>query len=151
MDGLVHNLDSRTLWIEYGIDDDIIVRHFIVMLICYPSLILHSQPFTSDFPRGNIYEMISPDLLHQLIKGTFKDHLVTWICQYLVIQHGERHAGAILDDIDRRYVLCTALITHNEIIADLFSALLQCHHFQVFADFPMVGALSSGPGMTPRL
>lgn len=49
--------------------------------------------------------MISPDLLHQLIKGTFKDHLVRWVCEYLVAQHGERRANAILDDIDRRYVV----------------------------------------------
>jgi hypothetical protein len=76
-------LDSKTLWTEYGIDDDII-------------------PFTSDFPRADIYEMISPDLLHQLIKGTFKDHLVGWVCEYLVTQHGQRKADAILDDIDRR-------------------------------------------------
>jgi hypothetical protein len=61
------------------------------------------KPFTSDFPRANIYEMISPDLLHQLIKGTFKDHLVRWICEYLVQEHGERRASVILDDIDRRY------------------------------------------------
>ncbi|KAI9452719.1 hypothetical protein BJY52DRAFT_1205620 [Lactarius psammicola] len=49
------------------------------------------KPFTLDFPHADIYEMISPDLLHQVIKGTFKDHLVTWIC-------------AILNDIDRRIV-----------------------------------------------
>ena len=146
----MHNLDSRTLWIEFGIDDDIIVCHLIVIPICYPSLILDSQPFTSDFPRGNIYQMISPDLLHQLIKGTFKDHLVTWICEYLVIQHGERRAGAILDDIDRRYVHCTALTTHSKAIANLFVELLRCHLFQVSADFPMVGVSSSGQGMTPR-
>ena len=113
MDGLVQNLDSRTLWIEFGIDNDIIVHHLISIPICYPSLIFHSQPFTSDFPHSNIYQMISPDLLHQLIKGTFKDHLVTWICQYLVIQHGERCASAILDDIDQWYVPRTASTTHT--------------------------------------
>jgi hypothetical protein len=60
------------------------------------------QPFTSDYPRGDIYEMISPDLLHQLIKGTFKDHLVTWVCEYIILKNGERKGNIILDDIDRR-------------------------------------------------
>lgn len=37
----------------------------------------------------------------QLIKGTFKDHLVLWIEKYLVLEHGEAQANDILD-IDRR-------------------------------------------------
>jgi len=68
-------------------------------------LLIHLQPFTSDFTRANIYEMISPDLLHQIIKGTFKDHLVRWVCEYLVEEYGERDANDILDEIDRRYVI----------------------------------------------
>ena len=147
----MHTLDSRTLWIEFGIDDDIIVRYLVTIPNWHSSLMVLSQPFTSDFPRGNIYQMISPDLLHQVIKGMFKDHLVMWICEYLVIQHGEHRAGVILDDIDRRYVLHTTLTTHIEIIADLLVELLRCHLFRVSADFPMVGASSSGQGMTPRL
>ena len=55
-----------------------------------------------DFPRADINEILTPDLLHQLIKGTFKDHLVTWVGQYLALEHGEAAAGLILDDIDRR-------------------------------------------------
>lgn len=43
---------------------------------------------------------MSPDILHQLIKGTFKDHLVEWVGEYLVPEHGEAHANQILDDID---------------------------------------------------
>ncbi|KAF8802592.1 hypothetical protein BYT27DRAFT_7226303 [Phlegmacium glaucopus] len=80
-DDLLETLDSKTLWDEYGIDDDIL-------------------PFTHDFPRADIYEILTPDLLHQVIKGMFKDHLVTWVGEYLVIEHGEARANEILDDID---------------------------------------------------
>ena len=62
------------------------------------------MPFTNDFPRADIYELIAPDLLHQIIKGTFKDHLVEWVEKYLRHVHGDARAKEILDDIDRRYV-----------------------------------------------
>ena len=60
---------------------------------------LYLQPFTFEFPRADIHELLSPDLLHQLIKGTFKDRLVTWINKYLIQEHGHG-----FDDIDHQYV-----------------------------------------------
>ena len=58
------------------------------------------KPFTEDFPRADIHELVGPDILHQLIKGTFKDHLVTWINEYLFEEYGTARANQILDDIN---------------------------------------------------
>lgn len=63
------------------------------------------QPFTNDFPRADIHELLSPDILHQVIKGSFKDHLVTWVEDYLYKTHSSQKAKEILSDIDRRYVI----------------------------------------------
>ncbi|KAI0309566.1 hypothetical protein OF83DRAFT_1071876 [Amylostereum chailletii] len=73
----------KTAWEEYGIVGEV-------------------TPFTADFPRADINELLSPDLLHQIIKGTFKDHLVDWVTQYLIQEHGQLRALQILSDIDRR-------------------------------------------------
>jgi hypothetical protein len=70
--------------------------------LCYSPLAV--QPFTDEFPHADIYKLIGPDLLHQVIKGTFKDHLVTWVEEYLVLVHGLTCAKVMLDDIDRWYV-----------------------------------------------
>ncbi|KAJ7255147.1 hypothetical protein C8J57DRAFT_1437087 [Mycena rebaudengoi] len=78
-------MDHGTMWDQYGVVPDIL-------------------PFTWDFPRADIYELLSPDLLHQVIKGTFKDHLVAWVGNYLEAEHGKAKAKKIMADIDRRIV-----------------------------------------------
>ncbi|KAK0460266.1 uncharacterized protein EV420DRAFT_1620047 [Desarmillaria tabescens] len=55
--------DGDILWDNYGINEDIL-------------------PFTFNFPHADIHEMISSDLLHQIIKGSFKDHLVEWVHEF---------------------------------------------------------------------
>ena len=62
------------------------------------------QPFTHNFPRADIYELLSPDLLHQIIKGVFKDHLISWVEKYLSAVYGPKGAKQHLSDIDRRFV-----------------------------------------------
>ena len=54
------------------------------------------------FPRADIYEMITPDLLHQVIKGAFKDHVIMWVQQWLLQAYGETQANKILKNIDYR-------------------------------------------------
>ncbi|KAF8149101.1 hypothetical protein B0H34DRAFT_791595 [Crassisporium funariophilum] len=82
-DLIIECFDPGTVWDYYGIRTDVV-------------------PFTHSFPRADIHVLLSPDLLHQLIKGTFKDHLVTWVNEYLYIRDGETRAMEIIHDIDRR-------------------------------------------------
>ena len=51
-----------------------------------------------------MYEPITPDILHQLIKRVFKDYLVDWVVKYLEHEHGKTKANSILDKIDWQYV-----------------------------------------------
>ena len=56
------------------------------------------------FPRADIHKLLTSDLLHQAIKGAFKDHLVQWVEDFLTVVHGSSKAQTILDEVDRRYV-----------------------------------------------
>ncbi|KAG1844251.1 hypothetical protein C8R48DRAFT_750879 [Suillus tomentosus] len=58
-------------------------------------------PFTAYFPCADIHELLTPDILHQIIKGTFKDYIVAWVGEYFLITYGEKKAEQIWADIDR--------------------------------------------------
>ena len=60
------------------------------------------QPFTHQFPRADIHEILTADLLHQIVEGCFKDMLVEWVVTYLTLEHGEARTKEIMDDIDHR-------------------------------------------------
>ncbi|KIK79661.1 hypothetical protein PAXRUDRAFT_16226 [Paxillus rubicundulus Ve08.2h10] len=82
-DSLVGKCELQDMWDSYGIVRDLL-------------------PFTAGFPRADIHELLSPDLLHQIIKGTFKDHLVDWVEAYVKGAHSAGDAAKILADIDHR-------------------------------------------------
>ncbi|KAF8266958.1 hypothetical protein EI94DRAFT_1731853, partial [Lactarius quietus] len=65
-------------------------------------IVNYVTPFTTHFPRADIHELLSPDLLHQVIKGMFKDHLIDWVTEYLEAVHTKACAKEILADIDWR-------------------------------------------------
>ncbi|KAI6033974.1 hypothetical protein BKA83DRAFT_4121280 [Pisolithus microcarpus] len=57
---LIEELQANATWDKWGIDANVV-------------------PFTEDFPCADICQLLAPDILHQLIKGGFKDHLMEWI------------------------------------------------------------------------
>ncbi|KZS87580.1 hypothetical protein SISNIDRAFT_470835 [Sistotremastrum niveocremeum HHB9708] len=55
------------------------------------------KPFWEGLPFCNVHNIIAPDILHQLHKGVFKDHLVKWCVQYL------KDKTKTSDEIDARF------------------------------------------------
>ncbi|KXN81491.1 hypothetical protein AN958_04537 [Leucoagaricus sp. SymC.cos] len=75
--------DTTEMWDGFGIVGDVL-------------------PFTTEFPCANIHELLAPDLLHQIIKGTFKDHLIDWITKYITKAFPGQAGRDRLAELDRR-------------------------------------------------
>ena len=102
-DFLLSNFDPGILWDEYGIRDDVVVSQASYLFMNARTMSAFS--LTHSFPRADIHKLLAPDILHQLIKGVFKDHLVEWVNEYLKIMHGVARSEEIIEDIDHRYCI----------------------------------------------
>ncbi|KAI6101179.1 hypothetical protein F5141DRAFT_1065946 [Pisolithus sp. B1] len=80
-DALADKLLPAVAWNEWGVDASIVL-------------------FTDNFPHVDICQLLAPNILHQLIKGMFKDHLVEWVGRYLELEYGKAGAKDQLADID---------------------------------------------------
>ncbi|KAG1903865.1 uncharacterized protein F5891DRAFT_1126823 [Suillus fuscotomentosus] len=131
-DVLVDLVDFGVLWDEYGIIGELV-------------------PFTNDFPCADNHELLAPNILHQLIKGTFKDHLVEWVWRGFFHWTGDDSKalmkvyipaieGHVPDDMVRAFrsllefcYIARANVVTDETLAQLRDALRHFHILVVSA------------------
>ena len=113
---MVEEFSLDALWDEYGIVGELVL-------------------FTNDFLHADIHELIAPDLLHQIIKGAFKDHLVEWVEKYLRHTHRDAHANEILDDIDWWYALFS-MTSHSSELTQVLPRIAAVAAFPSLQRFP---------------
>ncbi|KAI5991664.1 hypothetical protein EDC04DRAFT_2872897 [Pisolithus marmoratus] len=106
----------QVLWKQYGIVDDIL-------------------PFTAYLSRANIHELLSPDILHQVIKGTFKDHLVAWVYLPAVADYlPDKMVQAISAFMDFCYIHYHDMIQSFGAPNGLCSSITESKHIQAVKD-----------------
>ncbi|EUC56746.1 hypothetical protein RSOL_193550 [Rhizoctonia solani AG-3 Rhs1AP] len=59
----------------------------------------YGKPFWADLPHTNIFTCLTPDILHQLHKGVFREHLMNWCIKLVTQSYGNA------SQIDNRFKL----------------------------------------------
>ncbi|KAN0133153.1 hypothetical protein V8E53_008877 [Lactarius tabidus] len=99
------------------------------------SMVSSALPFMYHFPHSNIYELLAPDLIHQIIKGTFKDHLVAWVYLPSIEGHVPPNVVCCFQVFLKFcYIACSDIISKRT-LENLEDALRCFHHYcSVFQD-----------------
>ena len=148
---LIQMLDSRTLWEEYGIVANVVVRHASVFLLanhpnCYIiHLALHCPLPPGRYPWAHCSWPIA---------STYQGHVqrpLGYMGRELPCEDSWRAPGASCDGGHRSQVSNWSFLTMRQWqIVWLYVESRQCHSFLDCSTSPRAMGLSSGPGMIPR-
>ncbi|KAI0828570.1 hypothetical protein BC628DRAFT_1409157 [Trametes gibbosa] len=79
-------------------------------------------------PHANIFSALTPDILHQLHKGVFKDHLVSWVTQAI--------DGGAAENMEKVFLGMVAGAANEQVILAVRSVLdfIYLAHFEAHTD-----------------
>ena len=92
------------IWVDWGCCGEPFISYFYGCCSLY-HLQYYFTAVYKPLPHTDIHELLTLGLLHQLIKGAFKVHIITWIVTYIDAKHMKRWANQILNDIDHWWVI----------------------------------------------